>query len=1100
MDIDIQSSIGDIMPDVKISKITLESSSVPEYYDNPHIESENENKDVYKANDNGNLKVTLDLVVRDMIQSKFETSWSTDEFFNKYLRLVVAQTDSKNAALILWNNFSTQNKRAFVQRVGQGVSKKLITTEIVSIHQDQTNQDKIRLLDKYKTTNSTGQAFYEFVYRVTFYVTDTSPANLSYFAYTLLDANQLAQDYELDLFMSDQGEIQGSNAIKGKLYDQMIGTLDGVQVFNNGDLKNTGKLFKTQEGLVWTGPIYLLPDKTYSGTPDGTSGEDAVPLNVTMVNNIKIQDFRARNKIFRQPLDLSYLDQKLFAPLKKIKQVGSENVVPVLNPTYVSSLMLAHRHGFGSNLLFSMDMESIVRNNSRFGAVLTTQFFNPINSFIEKSEILKLEIYRDQVDPNVSYKNEKGNTVYKLVDPDKPSKKIAFLHPTLGLGSNSIQLTDYNNINFDPDTPVGQEIGVQPAQPNIKHITLTDKNFFLGESQKGKFYQYRVAIEMLDGGVQHYQALYNDIVAAKFELDNYYSEALVPGNFDFQANKFIKKFTDKYKPVYQSVLTQLVAKTTWAIACLSVKGAQTEDQFTDYLKLAKLINTYINPSTATLDGINVLQNLVQEVTLVLEKILRIKSSTTSTNTTTASSPSSKVSKKKIKIEHTFSELFTHMDFDGSGYDFISPDKDSQASSGPVGLSVIPGELYEERIDKETKKYYSDTDIEISLNLGDGEDRSAGLSYTANTSDMKYAYLTPSIIKVGKSNYKLLEKGKLVFYPDWYIEMSTKIIQRNLPVETTLSEKLEHGLEDILASKNCTIVKAVSLTEKQIKPNKIGSPAPPDPTDADYIPEEAPGGPESEGPPSGGMTLFAGLISQDLLVNLVGDTEGIKKYDIKSIKNILATLDESLVSKLVTFETLPNQIKSLFAASVSNSTQTNQVINKMFFGDQDFTKDPKGAYMFFQNFRNIMQVEVFDGYEPAKDGTKRIFLSKPKFKLLTQDEYNSRRGQTVLCRMVKYSDSSFVQPLKDNLLDLPVYNETFMLAIPGELPSPPPPPMPDTLMEGELSAQTDDVTHMDALKVFPDPLEVAQQPISMIDLPSEPDTPGAGTTPKVGGGY
>ena len=49
MDLDLKSSIGNLIPDVSISRIILESAAQEVFKDNPHIEAEGDVKIPYKT-------------------------------------------------------------------------------------------------------------------------------------------------------------------------------------------------------------------------------------------------------------------------------------------------------------------------------------------------------------------------------------------------------------------------------------------------------------------------------------------------------------------------------------------------------------------------------------------------------------------------------------------------------------------------------------------------------------------------------------------------------------------------------------------------------------------------------------------------------------------------------------------------------------------------------------------------------------------------------------------------------------------------------------------------------------------------------------------
>jgi len=97
-------------------------------------------------------------------------------------------------------------------------------------------------------------------------------------------------------------------------------------------------------------------------------------------------------------------------------------------------------------------------------------------------------------------------------------------------------------------------------------------------------------------------------------------------------------------------------------------------------------------------------------------------------------------------------------------------------------------------------------------------------------------------------------------------------------------------------------------------------------------------------------------------------------------------------------------------------------------------DPSKAFSFIFNYQNIARIEVMMEYKKSVDGKKRNFLSKPVFKSLTEKMYNAKAGQTVLCRLVRHTDTRFIKPFQEKFMELPFYNEYFFLQIGGNASS------------------------------------------------------------------
>ena len=187
--------------------------------------------------------------------------------------------------------------------------------------------------------------------------------------------------------------------------------------------------------------------------------------------------------------------------------------------------------------------------------------------------------------------------------------------------------------------------------------------------------------------------------------------------------------------------------------------------------------------------------------------------------------------------------------------------------------------------------------------------------------------------------------------------------------------------------------------------------------------------------------MAGLLIEDVFVPPLGNKQkesplpGFnfpkENYEVKSPDNAFNKIGLSKEAAKEKFKQLPNQIKALFVASEEKFKGGISQLKFNPFSKGNPLYGPSRSYMFFFNYQNIAVVEVLDGYETSNDGKNRNFLSKPKFKLLTEEVYNSIKGKAVLCRVRRYMDNNFIKPFNDFYLELPFYDEYFILKDAGK---------------------------------------------------------------------
>ena len=194
------------------------------------------------------------------------------------------------------------------------------------------------------------------------------------------------------------------------------------------------------------------------------------------------------------------------------------------------------------------------------------------------------------------------------------------------------------------------------------------------------------------------------------------------------------------------------------------------------------------------------------------------------------------------------------------------------------------------------------------------------------------------------------------------------------------------------------------------------------------------------------------------------------YDLQNPKNVLAEMniptnaeldndDPNVITKTKIFKSFPNQIKYLFMVAtgvIAKAANIRKPEELLLYGTGEpaLADGPLASAMYFYNFLNIMQVEIFDGYASSDDATGRSFVSKSNWKLLTQDMYNSMQGKQVLCRLRRWTDPyNVIKAYATSFVEMPVFNEYFMLNFSGEA-SNVINTLPEAILEGDAADLTD----------------------------------------------
>ena len=1053
MDLDLKSSIGNLIPDVSISRIILESAAQEVFKDNPHIEAEGDVKIPYKTKNSNPLKVTLDIMMRDIIEGDLISTWATNFDFNQYLKAVVIQVRDEDASAELHQARAT-SKKSFVLKVYELKVQNTLTPQdyqLFSLRQDELAEDATKILNKAKSINSNGQEFFEFGFTTTFAgIPDDNPPFLEYFAYTYLDLDQLSNDFDFDL---NSWGVDVNN-IPDKFVNEGTGEIKSAMIFKDGVSPNAAKYYTTSNGDLWAGAIYFLDD----GTPSGTQPpKNPIPLTEYTIPNTKIQDFRARDTFFQTPVDMSFVDQKFFAPMAKMKTAGTETLWPDIAPAFFSDLLAAKDHNGNARLFFSVDMETVFRYHSKFGSFTNAYIGNPLKEMLDLSEIKGIKIFKREVEPGNSIEaTYGGKTHYVSKNPDAAPALVAF--GSRRVSTNQIEFIDLEESKLQKKfIYVGkEETQLSLKNKNVRHFSLTDFAKY-DNPNYARTYQYSMEFEFNDGGFEYFSQLYQDMLFEFNFIDRYSLRAQVPRAFEYETNKFSTKFKNENANIYDDHITTLIGLLIKLATAVASSGP--ENNTFDYGALATLLANYTSPNSGTISGIEILKTMTIEAIFNLERILDINSSKPKPSNQNQESPKGKTAQRRPKLTYEFGTLFKDS-YSNLGYDFISSTKEDTVQDSSAGLKVIDLNKFETRAILEAEKYFNDLESPIELTI-------MGSKALATTSKMQYAYFTPSLAFINKkSPESFIGQDPAQFEDKKFLKASIDIILNNVIKAPTLEETQEK-LELLFARKGGMVISTV--VNENLAMNgmiKEGSPLPNDVNkDADDGTSDlndavnfkpAPNGAGiNEGalfkndppknkpkkPKKKGVGLMAGLqvgtvfpppIGNKLKLSPIpGFSFPLDNYEVKSPNNVFAKLGLSKEGAKEKFKQLPNQIKALFVAGEEKDKGGISQLKFNPFSKGNPLYGPSRSYMFFFNYQNIAVVEVLDGYETSSDGKNRNFLSKPKFKLLTEEVYNSIKGKAVLCRVRRYMDNNFIKPFNDFYLELPFYDEYFILKDAGK---------------------------------------------------------------------
>ena len=374
-----------------------------------------------------------------------------------------------------------------------------------------------------------------------------------------------------------------------------------------------------------------------------------------------------------------------------------------------------------------------------------------------------------------------------------------------------------------------------------------------------------------------------------------------------------------------------------------------------------------------------------------------------------------------------------------GYKFLPIDEEDPGATSP-GPPIVAQRVYEEMIQQQHNRIFK-----VEGNISITEDIQADISSTKPT------YLSPVSVRTEESeiqyNPRDIASRRTMFHDvDKYSEITTDALKHNMGIgienRSTRPQKsartyqavpdkqrglrLIDNLIDLYSSKGCTVEGISSFSSQNCEEDSslFSRRAPATtknvidkrraPKDKGTLDKEAISMAENNNlnPKKALMTLAGSLTPKN---NSSWRKRGIKNSDLN------LKLDRSKLKSMPTekINDLPNQINALMAMATSQENEKALTVDTNKLNPVD--KDNNDFYQ--ENFANLRQVNMLVGFETVNGESQ---MKKPIYKKLKQEDINSLpAGQMAFCKTTIYENVE-VGIERNRELELPVYNEAFVL--------------------------------------------------------------------------
>tara|TARA_R110000823_G_scaffold292781_5_gene411613 strand:+ start:1084 stop:4785 length:3702 start_codon:yes stop_codon:yes gene_type:complete len=715
------------------------------------------------------LNVTVDLALKDAIGKNGRPIWFNDDEFLKYLSLrVVLCKDRDTGARFLKTGIRDSALKSLK------VSGK-VKEEVISLRKPSASE----LID-YRREKIDGKTVYSISYSVNFVIDELNPTHLSIFATTILDTGYLAATRQ---------------AYARQIKSKTQGYTTAEVVIDRNSVKNNSYIYTTPENKIWAGPMHHHEEKGYMVGASHSTRSTQAPLKQQIIPNFVVDDFRLLDEIKKVKLQLipDTLENQ------QTKRRGKSNKTPEANKIrkkekYMSSLLIARSPSNSSNFMFHIDFEKIIRFETQFGKLLEVTDSQAKLNILSKSRIKNLRILRHRVRPAAGK--------MKVKDADWPTRTEVIVFASEET-AGSLPLTtrraypDNENVHSDPKL-VGaiKEVNVAGTK-SLRSFIVSD--YDMSRKTDG-LYQYSIDFQLEDGTLGFVKESLSRLVLARKEIEQHYSDTLVPTNYDISNDGFNSahklRLEKKYPLPRKEELKNTVRTNRWRILEHSVSQAPWIRPIATYVDclfnltnltedkaefLSSMLYGLCNPTTGNASGILIVIEQLKDLEYKIKSSLGKKGRLLGEFDFVGKGKISQISKDNnmVILSNRFNEIFDSDVLKRTGYDFLGGER-----SRFVGLRHMTIENYRERIRQENNKYFSNM-VGTVENFG----------VTANFEPNRISYLTPAIIDLGQSESHHLDPASRRL---WFYKRYERIVSTILSMKPSVVAKGKDSLVAIKA--------------------------------------------------------------------------------------------------------------------------------------------------------------------------------------------------------------------------------------------------------------------------------------------------------------
>ena len=764
--------VGSLMPNVYISKITLENTGYPATESNPHIDHAREKK----VSGDSSFSATVDLIVKEKLGNDLVGNWFANNDITKYLNLYIYQvTDpilttylgyGKDSFGLLspFGLYAAGDAKYELASLMYGASRpnETVTTEKIDIWLSRSSRHQKVPLSKENDGNDSrisqfksrvdddGNVVYDISYRVNFRIGDSSPAHIAFFAFCQLDAEKISSDFDIP-----------ANQFS---FSQTIGNVASDIAINDGAVVSKSFIFFDPEQKVWAGPVHRS-ETTRGWFSGATPGPNAIPLTRRTVANAKIQDFRNAKEIEKLMIDFSKVENNVLS-VNPLKRLSNDNIVSTYKNTYFSEMSLTRNADGDAKFVFSVDLKKALLEQTRFGGLLAGKEELCRQALIS-SKINSIKVYRQRVKEDFSLTLSGTPSGLKPFDKNEPLELIA--------SSGEKTWKNFTTVNTARGSLREQEVVLEdPSYNGIRFFTGMDKT--MSEITDG-IYRYVVKLDIDDGTVEFIKGRIRSLLSVKTQLEGYLAEgsqqslsryiaeskdphtdnsvqssrsdSKIAGNYDPVSNRFTDYFTLTMYSRYSAGDPNAPWNNASLVYANNLKLITGKEEMLNRIGLVDILHNFLSPATGNPTSIGMVIKLVDKLADTLATLIGASTSSLRFGEGSQQPASSGVStqpKRTFELSKSFNAIFDSDVTKGFGADYLSGASSVPESSD--GLRVVGSGEYEDRVQLELERYFREREPNVNIDGVTSDDSYENTSFT---------FLTPLIIYTEEEEYNLDDK-------------------------------------------------------------------------------------------------------------------------------------------------------------------------------------------------------------------------------------------------------------------------------------------------------------------------------------------------------